>query len=297
MFPYREEIKQTVETDYSTNSLGFRTPERPFEKPPKTKRIITLGGSTTFDGPTNDQTWSALLEKRLNETYAKSGYKIEVINLAVDMASSPYSLVNLCFIGVSFQPDLVISYDGVNDSWIIGYQGLMPDYRSLMDKYDPRERTLQSKLPKWLFASYLVSFISHKIDASIDSKPDLVGQVLGRKVALLKPSENQLEGIQYFKRNLKLMRGISNEYGAKFLAATSHWVHPSDKVVAMNEDMRRFFEQEHIDFLDLDRLLPHDDYSIHVDAVHWSLKGEEMMAERWEAKIIETDALGLNAAR
>lgn len=87
--------------DYTNNSLGFRTPERPFEKPDSTKRIVTVGGSTTFDGPTNDQTWPALLEQKLNDHYARSGYKIEVINMGVDMAASPTSLIDLGFMGFS----------------------------------------------------------------------------------------------------------------------------------------------------------------------------------------------------
>jgi hypothetical protein len=90
-----------VDQDYQNNSLGFRTPERPFKKPPMTKRVVTLGGSTAVDGPTNEQTWAALLEKRLNERYADRGYKVEVINLGVNMADSAYSLVDLALLGRS----------------------------------------------------------------------------------------------------------------------------------------------------------------------------------------------------
>lgn len=294
---YRPDVGRIVPLDYRNNSLGFRTPERPFKKPPMTKRVITLGGSTAFDGPTNDQTWSALLEKRLNERYASKGYKVEVINLAVDMANSAYNLIDLAFVGVEFEPDLVISYDGVNDSWPLGHDGLTSDYRSYMGKFDEREQTLQSRLPQWAFKSYLASWASFKFDRLAGGQPDLSGQVYTKKASALRPSANQLEGIQYFERNLRLMRAISSEYGAKFLAATAHWVHPSDKVVAINEELRRFFARERIDFIDLDKELPHDDWSIHVDVMHWSLKGEEAMAEHWEAKIIASDSLGLEPPR
>ena len=290
---FRSEVGRTVEMDYRNNSLGFRTPERPFKKPPMTKRVVTLGGSTTMDGPTNEQTWPALLEKRLNERYAGQGYMVEVINLGVNMASSPSSLIDLAFIGVEYDPDLVISYDGVNDSGLIGMKGLVPDYRSILAKYDDRVRTLQSRLPRWAFNSYLLSLASAKLDRITGGQSDLWTQVEGRKLSALSPSANPLEGIQYFERNLRLMRAISGEYGANFLAATPHWVHPSTTTAAMNDDLRRFFKAERIDFLDLDRDLPHDDWSIHVDAAHWSLKGEETMAEHWEAKIIASDALGL----
>ena len=297
LLPYRPDVGRVVELDYTNNSLGFRTPERPFQKPPMTKRVIALGGSTTFDGPTNDQTWPALLEGRLNDHYSSQGYQIEVINLGVDMAASPYSLIDLAFIGVEYEPDLVISYDGVNDSGMIGNDGLTPDYRSSMGKFDEQDQTLQSRLPKWAFKSYLLSWASFKLDRIAGKQPDLAGQVYMKKLSALKVSTNQLAGVQYFERNLRLMRAISEEYGAKFLAATAHWVQPPERVVVINEELRRFFAREHIDFIDLDKELPHDDWSIHVDGVHWSLKGEEAMAEHWTAKIIATDALGFEAGQ
>ncbi len=295
LLPYREAVGRIVECDYTNNSLGFRTPERPFEKPAMTKRVITLGGSTTVDGPTNEQTWPALLEKRLNEHYASSGYKIEVVNLAVDMASSPYSLINLAFLGVEYGPDLVISYDGVNDTAAIGRFGLVPDYRNLLAKYDERERTLQSMLPDWAFKSYLASVTLFKFDRVAGRRADLSSQVYPEEmISQRRISPNPIEAIQYFERNLRLMRAISNEYNAKFLAATAHWVHPPVKIVAVNNELRRFFKAEQIDFLDLDQLLPYDDLTIHVDLVHWSLKGEEAVAGHWAAKIIATDSLGFN---
>jgi hypothetical protein len=163
-----------------------------------------------------------------------------------------------------------------------------------MSKYDEHEQTIQSRLPQWTFRSYLVSWASFKLDRTAQP-PDLWSQVYGKKISAISTSANRLEGIQYFERNLRLMRAISSEYRAKFMAATAHWVHPDERVVAMNNELRRFFEAEHVDFLDLDRKLPHDDWSIHVDGVHWSLKGEEMMAEQWEAAIVATDGLGLGA--
>src|ERR1051325_2509921 len=40
---YFPAIKQNLKYEFKLNSLGFRTPETSFEKPVKTKRIITLG--------------------------------------------------------------------------------------------------------------------------------------------------------------------------------------------------------------------------------------------------------------
>lgn len=295
MFPFRAQIQKTVECDYTNNSLGFRTPERPFEKPASVRRIVTLGGSTTFDGPTNSQTWPALLETKLNDYYANTGLRVEVINLGVDMAGSPMSLIDLEFIGLEYQPDLIISYDGVNDAHMLGLNGLSPDYRTVMQDYDESRRTIQSLLPWWSLKSYLVTVASHKSDLLLNRRMDVHGQVFFDKESKLKPADNPLEGIQYFKRNLRLMRAASREYNARFLAATAHWTKPTEKVVAMNANLREFFTAQRIDYLDLDSKLPHDDWTIHVDEVHWTLKGLNLVAEEWKEKIVSSDALGFNS--
>jgi len=297
MTVFRPAVNRIVEYDYTNNAFGFRTADRAFAKPAQTKRIVALGGSTTFDGPSNKQTWPALLEEKLNRVYARSGYRIEVFNMGVDMASSPTSLINLAFLGTQFQPDLVISYDGVNDSvFLCGFEGIAPDYRNAMDKYDDGFRTLQSRLPKWAFQSYLVTVFSLKCDRLSRKKPDVVSQVHSSKLSKLKRSTNPIEGVQYFERNLKVMRGISTEYGAKFLGATAHWLTPSRQVEQLNAELRSFFAKEQIDYLDLDQALEHNDLSLHVDAVHWTLKGLDQVAENWKAKIVATDALKLNQA-
>jgi hypothetical protein len=287
---YRPETKRTYTYDYSLNSLGFRTPDRPFEKPAGVKRIVTLGGSTTNDGFTDAETWPARLEAKLNEEYGGKGIKVEVINLAVVGAASPTSLIVLEFIGVEFHPDLVISYDGVNDAALVGVDGLSPDYRNAYRNFDDNYRSWQSYLPGWAFRSYLVTRVSYALDRS-GGGSDLTSRVL--TVGRLKPSADPLSGMQLFERNLKLQRVISNGYGAKFLAATAHWVTPAKKVSAMNEELRAFFTRERIDYVDLDALLPHDDWSLHVDEVHWTREGIERVAEEMQKKIVAENLLGM----
>ena len=294
---YREGTHQLMEVEFTNNSLGFRTPERPFEKGPNVKRIVALGGSTTWEGPRNDLTWPALLEKKLNEHYEKSGTRVEVINLGVGMASSPTSLIDLAFVGLEYHPDLVISCDGVNDSFLIGLEGETPDYRSTLGRYDDRMRSLQARLPTWAFKSYLVSLASHKYDSLSKAKADLYNQAVANKTSQLKPAANPIEGIQYFERNLRLMRAMSREHQAGFVASTSHWVEPAPKINLMNSELRQFFQRYQLDYLDLDQLVPHGDWSLHNDPVHWSEKGLDQVAELWKTKIVSSDLLGLNKPR
>jgi len=97
------------------NSHGLRGYEFEKEKPDNTFRIFTVGGSTTFGGEAvDDETWPGHLQQIINEKI--TGKKIEVINAGIGGATTEleYDLIKdkLLF----FDPDLIIMYDGWNDS-------------------------------------------------------------------------------------------------------------------------------------------------------------------------------------
>ena len=64
------------------------------------------------------------------------------------------------------------------------------------------------------------------------------------------------------------MRAIYQEHGTKFIASVAHWATLSETLVQHNEHLRRFLEREGGNHLDLDRQLPRDDWSIHIDQIH-----------------------------
>jgi lysophospholipase L1-like esterase len=107
-----------VEPKQLVNSLGYRGKETTVEKPEHVFRIVCLGGSTTFGLGESDesQTYPELLEKRLNELYP-GGPHFEVINAGTPGWSSAESLINLHFRVLELSPDMVILYDGVNDTF------------------------------------------------------------------------------------------------------------------------------------------------------------------------------------
>lgn len=61
----------------------------------------------------------------------------------------------------------------------------------------------------------------------------------------------------------------------------------------MNDELRLFFASEGIDYVDLDALLPHGDWSLHVDDMHWTREGIERVAEEMRGKIVAGNLLGL----
>lgn len=111
--PNLDQYSDDVKAQVRTNSLGLRTSEVK-SKLPQEFRILSLGESTTFGGRvSNEGTYSALLEKLLNEHDNTRFYR--VINAGVSAYSSFQSLKYLELRGLKLKPDLVLFYHELND--------------------------------------------------------------------------------------------------------------------------------------------------------------------------------------
>jgi len=99
----------------TVNQYGFRGDNFPIEKPENTYRIFALGGSSTFgSGKLDNQTWPYHLQEKVNnESFA---FKVEIINAGVGGAESLSETKLIKSKILNFQPDMVLVYDGVNDS-------------------------------------------------------------------------------------------------------------------------------------------------------------------------------------
>jgi hypothetical protein len=107
----------------SINSLGYRDREFTVKKPPGIVRIACIGGSTTVQGFSNEETYPALLEKLLR---ARFGPHVQVLNLGVSHVNSRYWLERTMQL-LELEPDVVVQYEGVNDiCW-----GHLPVYDAL----------------------------------------------------------------------------------------------------------------------------------------------------------------------
>jgi hypothetical protein len=102
--------------DIKTNSLGFRGEEIPAIKAPGALRVICLGGSTTFEGSTNDRTYPAILQDLLQREF---GARIDVINAGMSARGSYGELEALDQL-FELQPDVVVEHNFINDlAWFI----------------------------------------------------------------------------------------------------------------------------------------------------------------------------------
>jgi len=91
-----------------------------------------------------------------------------------------------------------------------------------------------------------------------------------------------------------LMRGVAREYGARFVGSIPHWVTVTEERNAFDNKIRNFFNTEKISYLDLQSLLPHDDFTLHVDQVHCTAYGLERVSDQWVKKIVDENLLGIN---
>jgi lysophospholipase L1-like esterase len=109
---------------FSTNTFGMRDKEYALEKPAATLRIEIFGQSTVMgNGVSDDQTFSKLLENRLNENLLCTRYqKVEVLNFGVDGYTLVQQLTLLEERGLMFSPDIVLMTEpGLGRWWMRDY--------------------------------------------------------------------------------------------------------------------------------------------------------------------------------
>ena len=95
------------------NSLGFRGKVFNSVEDQKVVKIVCIGGSTTVNGPTDGETYPALLEKFINQRSAAKPVKVLNCGIAgMDSGSYGRTLSRLGDNGIV--PDLAIEYNGIN---------------------------------------------------------------------------------------------------------------------------------------------------------------------------------------
>jgi lysophospholipase L1-like esterase len=275
---------------YSNNSYGFLGEEFRREKGPSEWRIVTLGGSTTWEAGIDPATrkgdatttWPAVLQRTLADRYPTRS--VTVYNLAQNAFSSPMSVINLAFVGVSLQPDVVVCYDGINDMAQTFDFDFRTDYAGLFKDYE-RYRSVGLKFPAWLFQSRLVCWTVTRVDGLLGWGRATDAFATVNAFSRAEPHAGSwwnsatLKNIDLFQRNLKTMRGICQEHGAVFIAATPHYYRRDALRREFCEQMRAFFQEEAMHFFDADRFIPKEDPALNTDEVHFTKAGNELMAD------------------
>lgn len=118
-YAYRpsQSIERTVlgrEFEFRTDEFGFRNDPIEHPKPDSVYRIVCVGGSTTVSGWTNESTYPARLEAALRDTLGTG--RIEVVNCGISGYTAKAERRRIDDY-LSYDPDLLLEYNGVNDIW------------------------------------------------------------------------------------------------------------------------------------------------------------------------------------
>jgi len=107
-------------TDHNGFIVDVDDPQIELQKPVDTYRVIILGGSTVMGAevPRPSQNIVGMLQKGIRERglMGPNGKRVEVINAGVGGYNSAQEYLYLVSDLIQFRPDLVIAYDGWNDS-------------------------------------------------------------------------------------------------------------------------------------------------------------------------------------
>ena len=266
------------------NSMGFRGEETTYRRPPGVVRVVCLGGSTTFGSISDGFTWPEKLEERLEARDPEADF--EVLNLGTDGGVSHHDLINLEFHGIHFDPDLVILYQGANDSRNWGRPDFRPDYSHSMQSLGqlPLSTRLALATPEFVWKSWFFCWMSWELRRWTGVAPSLRQATM--KAAPSTRTTDPLEGSWAFLANLRSIRAVAAANGAAFLGATFHVHDANDSLtIRMNDQIRALCARDSIDYVDIAAALPHGDETIDVDTMHFTAKGEELMAGLFEGYI------------
>jgi lysophospholipase L1-like esterase len=110
----------------SFNRAGYRSPERERHTSAGAFRIVTAGGSTTFDlcVPRDQDSWPWQLETRLRD----GGVDAEVWNAGFPGWTSLENVISLVIRDVDLRPDVLILYQGINDLQPAAHVPFDPQY-------------------------------------------------------------------------------------------------------------------------------------------------------------------------
>jgi hypothetical protein len=254
------------------NSLGYRSPETTVAKPPGVVRVVCIGGSTTVQGPTNEDTYPAHLERKLRA--ALPGRVVEVLNLGINGVTSDHWLERADEL-YRFQPDVVVQYEFVNDlffrhlpRYAEGHAGWTRARRSLLVARlaPPGGEELDD-----YFRRTVRNIRQMAAEAEAHGARHVVGAFAGPDVARARDGFDS-----YLDLNVEAWGG---RYGLRFYA-------PYDRLRRdFNEHLRKAGADRRLRVAPVDEAL--DDPALFIDICHLTRPGIARLAEAFLPQVTE----------
>jgi acyl-CoA synthetase (AMP-forming)/AMP-acid ligase II/lysophospholipase L1-like esterase/acyl carrier protein len=282
---YRPNItdpKPDDDLEFTTNTLGFRSPEISFAPQPGELRIAVVGASTVAGAyaKTNSVTFPHLLQERLRQ--AMPGRLVNVINAGVE----GYTIKEIDILVeraiIPLRPDIVVIYPGFNDMANI--------CRASSGKASVARQPLPApSLPRWVLTRELISKNTLPLRevpvraARVDVKthfPASYGETLDRMMSRLEAA-----GIKPVLLTVaRAFKPGEGEIGRR-LATTALFYNYCLDYDGLNEAGSLFNQtiaglaQKHgATLIDLGKMMPSGPKHF-VDAAHFTRAGEELSSE------------------
>lgn len=281
----------------------------PLKKDTGTLRVVALGGSTTECGnliQDHHTHYPLLLQEALSKRLGRS--TIEVINVGNAGYATPHTLILLMLHVISWEPDIVILSENVNDLMASYFPDFKPDYAN---KYSheffgfpnmKRRLSLSNQLFRHSQLYWSIKEISDLLSYTYDNKYKIQRQSLGNS-----PSG---QAMQIFKRNIKSFIAIARSRGISVVIGTQplqdseemfvrhHGFKPYNNLVsyplhgefvshhkAFNRILRETAVEEKVYLVDND-LLFGNRKELFADYVHYSLEGATVLANNYADSMI-----------
>ncbi len=221
----REGARDTRTERIAINSLGYRSPERPREKPSGVARVVCSGGSTTYDvlAPGNAATWPAQLEAAL----VAGGRRVEVWNAGFPAWTTLENVIALETRDVDLEPDVVILYQGINDLQPLAHDPVDPQYAGFHAEYLVTSLGFGDDGVPW----YRRSVLAERASALLLGRPPRA--VWQPTPAGAVRTSISPEGLRVFERNVRSFVAVARAHGADALLATQplHSSRQTDRIV------------------------------------------------------------------
>lgn len=226
--------RENADFPHPANSKGFvGKKEYSLIKNKNIKRILVLGGSTVEGLPPHFEnleknpnlTWTHLLEENLNNLSKRENYKFkfEVLNLGCSGYTSYESLFAYICRGKWFKPDLVISYQGVNDivcSFLA--KNFQEDYSHVRENNFPKVSSSLWNSPLYSPLMSLSQFLNRILVVLKIKKPDGLIYAITKKVVEFDDIYDASK-ISIFLENIKMLDTLCKSNNSILLNISMVW--------------------------------------------------------------------------
>ncbi|MFC1807230.1 SGNH/GDSL hydrolase family protein [Candidatus Omnitrophota bacterium] len=210
----------------SNNNRGISEADLLNPPPAGYKRIIILGGSTVAgcEASSNKDTIAANLQDYLNR---QSGlYRYQVINAGVHGYTSSQSFVYTAMELIHYYPDIIVTFDGLNDCGNSYFAPLYVPNRSTNQKAffnKINELSIFQFLTRADVLSFLPYFFKRgkffaRLYFQYGNIPKLVDFFVNRKVSYAIKYQDNEEGIKFYGDSIVNMSALLSARGIKYYA-------------------------------------------------------------------------------